>query len=61
MCVLVLEYDSLRALGWLGDFFDIPKVPKCWGLESHCFHVIRDGMFINPIVGVYMRIIRIPY
>ena len=31
----------------------------CWGLNSHYFHVV--GMVINPIVGVYMPIPRIPY
>ena len=34
-------------------FFDV-----CQGLNSHYFH--RLGMAINPIVGVYIPIIRIP-
>ena len=31
----------------------------CQGLNSHCFHIIGDKL-INPIVGVYILIIRIP-
>ena len=31
----------------------------CQGLNSHYFHIIGDGK-INPIVGVYIPIIRIP-
>ena len=31
----------------------------CHGLNSHCFHIIGDKL-INPIVGVYIPIIRIP-
>ena len=31
----------------------------CQGLNSHCFHIIGDGK-LNPIVGVYIPIIRIP-
>ena len=31
----------------------------CQGLNSHYFHVIGDKL-INPIVGVYIPIIRIP-
>ena len=31
----------------------------CQGLNSHYFHLIRDKL-INPIVGVYIPIIRIP-
>ena len=31
----------------------------CWGLNSHYFHIIGDKL-INPIVGVYIPIIRIP-
>ena len=30
------------------------------GLNSHYFHIIGDKL-INPIVGVYIPIIRIPY
>ena len=30
----------------------------CQGLNSHCFPMV--GMVINPIVGVYISIIRIP-
>ena len=30
----------------------------CQGLKSHCFPMV--GMVINPIVGVYIPIIRIP-
>ena len=30
----------------------------CWDLNSHCFPMV--GMVINPIVGVYIPIIRIP-
>ena len=30
----------------------------CQGLNSHCFPMV--GMVINPIVGVYIPIIRIP-
>ena len=31
----------------------------CQGLNSHYFHIIGDGK-LNPIVGVYIPIIRIP-
>ncbi len=31
----------------------------CQGLNSHYFHIIGDGK-INPLVGVYIPIIRIP-
>ena len=31
----------------------------CQGLNSHYFHIIGDKL-INPIVGVYIPIIRIP-
>ena len=31
----------------------------CQGLNSHYFHIIGDKL-INPIVGVYMPIVRIP-
>ena len=31
----------------------------CQGLNSHYFHIIGDKL-INPIVGVYIHIIRIP-
>ena len=31
----------------------------CQGLNSHCFPIIGDKL-INPIVGVYIPIIRIP-
>ena len=31
----------------------------CLGLNSHDFHIIGDGK-LNPIVGVYIPIIRIP-
>ena len=32
----------------------------CHGLNPHYFHIIGDKL-INPIVGVYIPIIRIPY
>ena len=31
----------------------------CQGLNSHYFHIIGDKL-INPIVGVYIPIVRIP-
>ena len=31
------------------------------GLNSHYFHIIGDDKLINPIVGVYIPIVRIPY
>ncbi len=31
----------------------------CQGLNSHYFHIIEDKL-INPIVAVYIPIIRIP-
>ena len=31
----------------------------CQGLNSHYFHIVGDKL-INPIVGVYIPIIRIP-
>ena len=31
----------------------------CQGLNSHYFHIIGDKL-INPIVGVYIPMIRIP-
>ena len=31
----------------------------CQGLNSHYFHIIGDGK-LNPIVGIYILIIRIP-
>ena len=34
------------------------KTHLCQGLNSHYFHII--GVVINPIVGVYIPIIRIP-
>ena len=38
-----------------------PKcIYMCQGLNSHYFHKIGDKL-INPIVGVYIPIIRIPY
>ena len=37
------------------------KSELCQGLNSHYFHIIGyGGMVINPIVGVYILIIRIP-
>ena len=36
-----------------------PEIHLCQGLNSHYFHIIGDKL-INPIVGVYIPIIRIP-
>ena len=35
------------------------NIHMCRGVNSHYFHVV--GMVINPIVGVYMPITRMPY
>ena len=43
-----------------GDVFrGMRKIHMCQGLNSHSFHIIGDKL-INPIVGVYIPIIRIP-
>ena len=36
-----------------------PEDDMCQGLNSHYFHIIGDKL-INPIVGIYTPIIRIP-
>ena len=34
---------------------------RCWGLNSHCFHIVDRDKLINPIVGLSIPIIiRIP-
>ena len=40
-------------------FNGCPKIHLCWGLNSHCFHIIGDKL-INPIISrVYIPIISI--
>ena len=52
---LVGKYTSpIECLGLTGNPY------MCQGLNSHYFHIIGDKL-INPIVGVYIPIIRIPY
>ena len=59
-----------EACGWWSDvgrfyrpsnshLLKISTFYMCQGLNSHYFHIIGDKV-INPIVGVYIPIIRIP-
>ncbi len=50
-----LEDDFLFERGLIVIF----KFQVCQGLNSHYFHIVGDGK-LNPIVGVYIPIIRIP-
>ena len=45
--------EQRRRIGGVEDLY------MCQGLNSHYFHIIGDKL-INPIVGVYIPIIRIP-
>ena len=45
--------------GFLSEIIRPKNQHMCHGLNSHCFHIIGDKV-INPIVGVYIPIIRIP-
>ena len=67
---LTLGWDETRQ-GFVGDWLSrragremqLYKVIPSYvlgSINSHDFHLIGDGK-INPIVGVYIPIIRIPY
>ena len=57
-CVTTLSLGSLSLFRlFLVEKLQIPYVPG--SINSHYFHIIGDGK-LNPIVGVYIPIIRIP-
>ena len=39
---------------------EVENMCEFWSINSHYFHIIGDKL-INPIVGVYIPIVRIPY